>query len=495
MNTVKRLRDSLSQGELDSMVAHLVRCPELMKSALGKIKSDFFREDIEFAHKLVFAVATEFFEKHNVLPSRPVIETELNARLDQSVYKDSHHIRESVMSLVTVIFLWEDKDLMPSFARNTINTFTWERGIGNILIDGVEKGAIGTGLIESLPLLQRQLSISDAKSVNPFGTSGAVIGVQPRSKTNIPWLDALMGGGPQIGGAYGFLAASGGGKTTLGNQIAIEHARIHKHVLFFSYEQSLTPDFFVPVYAFATKLPRARFEAMREDSNICEQLTPDELDKYMKARESITNYLTYYDMSMSASGVREIETHIERNASEGKPVSMIVVDWLWPLVTRSYMTLDNSMTRRMDIRIYGQIVIDELRQMCLRHRIWCWLNHQISPAVAASKKKGFTFEDAAEMKSFAWYLNGCFCLDKFDTNKRAKLIYAKGRSEATGEKTVKLLGEIATFVGEGGDFDRDEVSGRLIPKERRGVIPDAEGNYNESVQASANAKKYGLEGI
>ena len=93
-----------------------------------------------------------------------------------------------------------------------------------------------------------------------------------------------------------------------------------------------------------------------------------------------------------------------------------------------------------------------------------------------------SFEDAAELKSFAWYMTGCLCLGKLDESKIGVVNFAKARNQETTRMVVQLRGVYATFIKPGNKVQYDprmqkwsEAGAGDMPKEASAERKDYEG--------------------
>jgi hypothetical protein len=385
------------------------------------------------------------------------------------------HIQESITKRIKEYLAWKD-GLMPSYAMDILGSFLFERQVGTKLLEHASKGSMPRHIWEEVKLLERGTSLDRAVEISPFSKSdGPLVGVKPRNPTGVTFLDNMLGGGTRKGEIYGFLAASGHGKTTFGNQIAISKAKDKKLTLFFSYEQPIDAEFLIPVYACATKIPRSVWESIRTPEETVKVLTPAQYAEYEHACNLIDTHLRYIDMSQSFHGPMEIDRKIvEVQERTGLQVDGIIVDWFWPMVSRAFGSMTGDRNKKYDLRTFAQGLIDELKQIALTRNCWCWLNHQLNPE-EAKKKRAMSFEDAAELKSFAWYLNGCLCLDKLDeVDKIGTIHFSKARNQPTSKCSVQLHGEIATFMPLNQDLVWDKRQNKHVAREKVNVIPRAE---------------------
>jgi hypothetical protein len=170
-------------------------------------------------------------------------------------------------------------------------------------------------------------------------------------------------------------------------------------------------------------------------------------------------------------GADEVAALIQREEADRKcKITMAAVDWFWPMVTRSYDSLEMGRGKRLEPRTYAQEQIDRLKLVAQSTNTWVWVTHQLNPEKALLKRD-MEFEDAAELKSFAWYMNGCFCLTKMDSERIATLKYSKARGSPVAKKLLQLKGELATFVSLEGYREYDERFGKYVDPATKNVLP------------------------
>ena len=466
---------SVDRAALDILLVHLVRCPEVLTQAIAKLKIDDFDTVTERGHQLIWAVVSDFYLKHQRAMPRQILLSELSSRMAGVPEYEDQNIRGAVFQQVEFVYgAVEDKDLVPSYAVNILGSFLYERHVVNKLMQSFQRGNLTRSDMEEIRRAEEGASVTRSPLIEPFRND--MVGVEPRDDTGIPFLSVMMGGGARRRDLYGFIAPSAGGKTTFGNQLAIAYAMRKRHVFVFSYEEPITNEYFIPVYACAAKIERSKVEAMKS----VDDLTPEERKRWLQAKESIGTYLHYVDMKSSAGdgGPPEIQAYLINSAARGIKADMFILDWFWPMLQRySASGGVKSAAKNREERSIGQQVIDELKQVVTRQNCWGWINHQTAPSEAV-KKRDMTWTDAAEFKSFAWYLTGCFSLTMQSGDGLATLNYSKARTVKSSKTLVQMKGNIATFVAANQDFVFDERLKKYQRPEDKNVIPDELGRKN-----------------
>jgi hypothetical protein len=368
--------------------------------------------------------------------------------------------------------------MLPSYALGVLQSFLLQRRVGVYVRDLQESGGLTLDSIDELKELARSSIISEGRVVKPFGQ--LLLGATPRIPTNIRVLDTMMGGGVRVKDLYGFLAPSGGGKTTLANQLAVSCARQHRHMVYFSYEEEPNAEFLVGVYACAARVEREVIEAAKR----VEDLPADARQRIDVAQKELGPYLHYVDMSLQGNarggdgGPAEIESNLRDFAASGAPPFGFVVDYFWIMAMRYLETRGSPKGRQIQERIFAQGLMDELKQIAGRQNCWGWINQQLAPA-ESTKKRDMKWQDASEFKSFAWNLNGCFAITVLDENGVGLLNYSKSRGTASNKQPVRLIGKLATFESLDDDIVYDQRQKKYVAREQVNAVAgdDVRGNY------------------
>jgi RecA/RadA recombinase len=471
-----QLTNSFSRPELDMLICHVVRRKSVMQAAFNNLKHDQFLPDVEMIYKLVWVVAREFFEMHKTPIPEPAMRASIDKKREDNPEYFGGDILASVLATVELIYGVEEHDLIDSYGIELLKRFLGERKIGVQLIRAAQTGALERKhLWEIIDTANKIDSLTSLPTVFPFSTNtGPLIGIKPREPTGITFLDVMMNGGPRKGELYGFLAPSAGGKTTLANQMAISYALSGKHVMFFTYEQPPDNEYMVPVYACVAQADRRKFEKIMKWNGDMSFLSEQERERFERLSKIINEQLHYKDMTRGAcTGAEQIKILVEQEQNElGIKVDAVIIDWFLPMATRSYDTIELGYGKRKDLRSHMQEQVDRLKIICVELDVWGWLTHQLNLTEGSKKNKVLEFSEAAELKSFAWWMNGCFVLSKMDDDGMAPLNFSKARSAKSNKIVIKLLGEIATFV-EATNMVFDSRQKRFVERGTENNIPKA----------------------
>lgn len=460
------------QVDIELFMAHLLRCPTVSRQAKSVVKVNYFREGGESAFKLIWATALDFWENHGVqlIPIEHMYSA-LQQRMGDSAEFQSAERQQMVLETAYRVYCYDAASLIPDVACQQIEDFVLMRGLAPKAQEALEMGASGLRefLAESRKLGASTTTIASEEGVKPFIQGDEKLGVEPRRPCGVRFIDAMLKGGPRPREVYGLLGMSGGGKTTLSNQVAIESARKRRRAAVFTYEEPLSNEYFLPVYACASQVSRDLLENLGPGGSMAD-LPPDMAAKVRTSMAEIDNYIEFHDMSgpRGVKGISGIEATLERCRDKGEPVETVVIDWFWILVMRQFNA--GRRGRQDQERIFSQGVLDELKEMAARQNVWVLVNQQIAPGEGNKGRKKH-WSDSAEVKSFAWLLNGCFVLEPMNDQQICNLHLSKGRSLKTSSTLLKLDGEHATFVSLSGDVCYDKRLKKYVPKDQMNKVP------------------------
>lgn len=461
----------VQKSELDQVMAHLFKSTEFLQIALPKLRLSDFDDQLERPHKLLWSIMEQYYRAYgSSLPAEHLI-PEIEKRTLNSVEFASQSTRDAIFDLARYMVLYSAGALNVSSASQVLERFLFQRRIKPEVLMMAEANIVSPENLEVLRHETLDTKIAHSAPSKPFEGDG-MFGLKPKTRTGVSFIDELLNGGTRAGETYGFLAPTGGGKTTLANQIGISYARQRKHFVVFSYEQPPDNEYMVPVYACATKIHRDRISM----ANSLQDLTPEEQQKYADAKRELSGYLHYSDMSGNHStagsgGVEEIEAALIRFRDAGMPIDGFAVDWFWPMMQRRYA--HEPPRKDQNERLYAIRMVDDLRMACGRHNCWCWINHQSAPATVSRTRKA-VWTDAAEVKGWSWYLTGCFALNDISEDTcRATLNFSKARNTRKNHKIIELQGEIATFADVSGSVSYNRRTSTYEAKGKPGSVPDA----------------------
>lgn len=464
---------------IEMMLAHLLRRPDVFIQVIDVLRTDYFDPGAEGIYMNIWVCASQFFKETGRMISPELMYTRF-IELTRGMPQYNQSMVQHALTRIQQIFQIPDESLLPEEGIRQINQFIVERRDMPTLHDAMTQGA--ARLMEFLEKARTgnhsTVTITHSQSLNPFDTP--LLGVTPRTPTGVMFIDLLLNGGPRLGEAYGVIAESGGGKTTLSNQMAISCARSGMHTGVFTYEEPITSDYLIPVYACAAGLSRSKFENLAPGAGV-ESLAMDDQVKFNEACVELKQYLQFFDMSGVVNpggnkGPSEIEQTIIDSARKGRPLKALFLDWFWPMFTRYESNKERTPGGyKPEDRVAAQNVCDNLKAIARRHGCFIFVSHQLAAAEAGSTKKK-NWNDAAEFKSFAWMFHGCFVVDPRDSSDICRIHLAKGRNQKRSSAIIQLDGEYARFKSISDDMVWCSRQKKYIEKGKESSIPDPYAN-------------------
>jgi len=458
---------TLTRDQILLLLAHIVRCQDVLAASIDRLSPMHFKPGIEIDGAYITAAAQGFYREHSVLPPRDALVAEMKALLDADGLGDPR-VQESAVATIQVTYDLDATQILPAYGLHLLELFLDERAVRQELVEQINCGLPTDEIYDLFTKARAAATVRTPDLIDPFA-DGDPPDYVPRIPIGIPFLDDLIGGGIRRGESYGLLAGSGGGKTTLAIEAAIELARQGAHALYFSYEQAPDDEFMARVFSCATGVRRDRI-AGRPWSDIDEPVKK----KIDKAKAALAGYLHIADRSTSGDDLVEIESAIAELARTDRLPTLVIIDWLGPLVNRMAASTTSAVRAHAfkDIRHYVQHSIDRLKAIAGRHGTSFLVLHQL--AVAQAKKSARATPEwfnAAEAGSFAWLLNACVAIGTPDRDGYCKAIGSKVRSGPRSEILVRLRGDYCRFEDVGADMAWDCHEKRYIPAEEMNVIP------------------------
>lgn len=257
-------------------------------------------------------------------------------------------------------------------------------------------------------------------------------------QTGVDFWDAAVYGLPKVC-AGGFLAVTGGGKTTFAAQLTMESVMRDRNTMFFAYEQQLDGDLVERVYRLLLNIPREKLQSG--------DYTPEIVQRLQQVRYLVEARLRIFQMAgdkegQGAGGPPEIEAIITNYITQyGWKPDLIVLDWLEPILRR---WVGVASTGVKDYQKQLKYVLDAVKQIRDKFKIKVIILHQLA-AAQAEKMTPAQMPDhymAAEIKSFADLLNVSCALGKVDPSTMCMHAnWTKCRWSRTTNRIVKLNAE------------------------------------------------------
>lgn len=460
---------------MDLLLAHLLHDPRVLLQAKNRLVDTDFDDD-ELSYRLIWRAARDYHDTHKEMIPCAQLYADLEKIMRDMPECSDPQTQQTIYNKAYQCF--STTDIEPVHALGILQDFLQERHVRTRLLEAAEsKSRNMDQVLDDLNTRNRNTRITMAEPIQPFKKGSAFFGVPPRSPTGTMFIDHLLGGGTRQGEAYGFLAPTGGGKTTLVNQLGTEVARRKNVFVIFHYEQRLKGteadprnEFWMGPYAYALDMHKDRVEEIHTPADF----TPEEMKRYTAITEEVGEYLYFYDFSGSKDtagdgGVEEIDAYLTDLKNRGVKVSGFAIDWFWLMMMRAMKLAESQ--RESAERKYAQNMLIQIKKLADKHGCWCWINHQLQAAKGSDSRQPVKWNEAAELRSFAWVLDCCFGLNGFDPKGVARLEISKGRNQRLTGVNVRLEGEKARFHGLIGDYTWDGRQKSYVLKGQENVVP------------------------
>jgi hypothetical protein len=197
-----------------------------------------------------------------------------------------------------------------------------------------------------------------------------------------------------------------------------------------------------------------------------------------RAAEVCRGNLIIIDRSSEGDNVLEIEERIQRAIDAGKKPALVVIDWIWILVTRML----SSMGGRRDDRKVQLDVIEKFKSMAAKYGVNFLILQQLS--TEAAKKGGGSkpqWFNSAEAGNFAWMLAYCFAIGTADGNGICYLVGSKARNAAKSDVIMQLDGALNRFVWKNSDmaYEWDKVRRTFVTEDNKHKMGEIDENPPE----------------
>ena len=459
------------------MLTYAVRCPEVASISLSKLHPEDFNKDSEMQFQVVWLAAQEYWLQYKSVPP-------LNYMLDMSVavlkqlgfHEPSLH--DNIRAIVQHIYSYDENPWNVEYGKDLLRAF-----LGRVFTQAVQHAtATNPGDAKTIIRLvtdeYHRRSIVAMKESDPFdfGDDEPLV-ANERNPLYVEQVDTLLGGG--LGGAecIGILGPTGGGKTTLALQIAGNLGAHQKHVLYFTYEQpaiELRPR----ILSMLARTPIAAFVGKSVN-----ELTEQQAKVVRGARDLCRKYINILDRSSEGDNLIEIDSKIQHDIAAGKKPSLVIIDWIWILVTR-YATAKGK-TKTPERQCLMEIM-DGIKSICSKYRVPFLILQQLSTEQAKrSPGRKPQWFNSAEAGNFAWLLAYCFAIGQTDSKGYCYLVGSKARNAKRQDVVMQLIGDLNRF---------DMADKKLQYREGKGFKSIDEENTldgdNDGESASAAMQKY-----
>lgn len=443
------------------MVTYAVRCPEVARIAVDRLSPLDFDESTQLDFMVVWHVAQMYWNEYSRVPPHHYLRDMSVAVLVQRGYQEPVY-HEGVRRVVDAIYALQETPWNVDYGRALLNAFfndVFLRELNQL----AEQPSDRTDLVEEISHRHRRLTVGDIEIVDPFDIQTEKPSFPKRRATGVTFVDQLLGGGLLPAEAIGVLGPSGGGKTLLALQLSCSLAERHQYVEYFTYEQP-AKDLQVRVLSCAGKVKSGDLQG-KEWSEIGSPAR----GRVENAAAISRDYLHLLDRSSEGHSITEIASHINRCEVAGKKPTLVVIDWIWPLIVR--MT-SRSERRNVEERKLLMNAMEQIKSLAASTGVCFLIVHQLSTEVVKkSPGRKPQWFNSAEAGAFAWFLPYCFAIGTADPNGYCWLVGSKVRHAGKKEILVQLDGEYNRFKATDKAMHFDVAKREFIDEDAVGKMP------------------------
>lgn len=474
------------------LVLHLIRSKHVVDKIRSILQPDDFNRREERAYRMLWAISRDWYNAQKSLIPREYLTLEVKSRIGDSFATISKEEEQEIWNSIETIYAASEDLLVPEKMLEYAQQFLSERRVKPTLqrLGSMDVDDLFDGEFSKLQKEHGATRLSKAKSCDYLFTPGAVELEQNFvfTPTGVQYLDALMPG-IAPGKSYGILGPSGGGKTTIGGELAVAVARQRKYVAYFSYEVPVVPELRNRIYGCAGLIPR---DILRDIKHLKDM--PEQYKQTLNEQLGIWGqYIKMRDVtgSAGASGAEGIRAELDALASAGEHVEVVIIDQLMSMVDIWIGANNEDFSNR---RVLMQHIVEEIRSLTGPMNCCTFILHQVDTKVkGASPSRRPRKGDAMEDKSFDNNMHFCIQLGTADTKGCCWLADPKARDDQERAIVVrrsplfwrfdytpgKYIATRDGFVAQSEEeHSRDIISIAEVERSRRFTAEDLEGGDN-----------------
>ena len=281
---------------------------------------------------------------------------------------------------------------------------------------------------------------SRSAEADPFGEPERYLAKIDKFATGVSFLDEALDDGGQLGDFIGFVAPSGGGKTTLGIQICAAQVELKKHVAYFQTEQGIEGDITLRTYVQATKIGRSQWaggwKAVSEDTR----------QAFEKVRGLWKTYFHSFALRDNMpKSIDELFSYVEELRRVDKAPTYVVIDW-WGDIRDALMETVTKGNSETAARRAGRTWLKEVKAKADQCQCVVIVLQQLSgDAASKSPDRIQSSHSAQEDRNFNNRMDFCFTCSVLDSSSRTKIYSDKARRHQKMKCLVELDGERCMF--------------------------------------------------
>lgn len=455
------------------LLAYLMHDDTLLdKAAKGARKYKLFDNKQDPAIDFLWQAQCDLYLAHKAKPSQVAVEAEIQIRL-KALHAPQPFV-DRVWALLNYLASRSqglNRDMGHSLLERAMSEaakVSWEHRLNTTMQSSMSAMRVfAAGIAEDVSFITGRESRRDIIT-KPLMTPEKFMVRKARRPWGVKVLD-MINGGFCAGEAYGILAPTGGGKTVLACQLAFERALRKEHTTLFLYEQPVEGDI---MERFMTLSTGVTIDNYRDKD--WSEVPEERKARFSEAMTDISPYLTVVDFSQGSAGTAgadDVISALEEITKMGYPAKFIQLDWIGAMVRRvlGVRGIPDEPGN------YGPVYTSEVDKIMqyARSKGMCGLfYHQLNTnANDRSPKVKPTAAEAMFIRSYAYYLDGCFCLGRMDeTSQVCWLTTDKLRRGLRQSSLIRLAGGTMRFV---------EASGYTVDHrgsfvDRTQALPDAD---------------------
>ena len=442
-------------NEIDSLLVHVLRCPEVFALAYQYLKPDALGGEYFFSQRLIWSAARSLYRKYEIMPQHHTISVEVHTLLDEGGLGDADLTARAIddaLGLVEAMFAFPEDKLMADFAIGHLQRVI-DRAEIKPMAERIKMSETSDDLMKNVQDMAEAFTATrlDVPTETEIIDLSSLEGLREnRIPTGAEYIDHLLNGGIVEGRVYGLLGGSGGGKTAISIHLSCELALRSLHVNYFTYEQSLTsddPDIPRRIYSCAGRIKRTTLADVDP-----KDWSESDREKALEIEKTVKPFLHTYDMSGAVKkagngGIFELERTLRQDQLKGRRATLNVIDWCLPMLKR-YMA--SKKIKADQYRDEITTMVDMTKKYAARYG-GCWLIvNQLAPAELGSPGKAPKWSDSAEAKNFAWLMDSCFTIGIPSEDGFMQFVVSKNRGYKPGVTTIEFDPDYARLLHHSG---------------------------------------------
>jgi hypothetical protein len=432
--------------EVKTVIKHLVRRTSLM-GAVGQqiLDSDYLDQDFDL--KILLQVVCHYWAEFSSLPSYDVLCAEIE---DHSLVAEQRKAGsglppEFIARYRTELIGWyQDQQWSDEWAKQILQDFL-KRYAAQQLIEKLSS-------VDDLDVIEQAYnSVDNIIRGDPFGELvestvwddiwGHMYEAE-RMSTGCEFVDQALAGGLAEKDCMLFIAPSGGGKTTMGMQMASYRVLHESHIVYVATEQPNEGDMATRQAMLGAGATRTQMEKGRGGAS------PELLARVEAVTPYWREYFHFIDCRKSQKSnfrIEDIFVPVDRLIEAGKKPELIVLDWWGRLRVRMMMAMSakaDSTRSRIAASEWLDTLIDGTKE---RKSRLCVLHQTKGASAGKGPKARVSTHDAQEDSNLNNLFEFAFALGKLDSDNRCRVNCDKARTTARTDGYLYLDGERGRF--------------------------------------------------